>query len=164
MELSCHEREFVSSLRIFFIMVGAGLPGVMALAWLGLPVLVADRALPFPIHLLSMASALQGSLLPVSAAMVGARCASTVGLHAPVLSGLASGHPVAGVLARQCAPGMLGGLLGAALLWSCSRLSADVAAPRADMVLPLEVRVLCGGIAEEVLIRRGLMSALVWAL
>ena len=142
----------------------AGLPGVIAVAWLGLPEILAGKALPVPIWLLSLGSGIQTSLLLAVAAFAGARLAPGVGLQAPALSALAESRAPWGALGKQLVPGLCGGLLGGALLWTISRLAADVAAPLQGVVLPAIVRILYGGVTEEVLVRWGLMSAMAWVL
>lgn len=150
--------------RVFAATWCAGLPGVIVVAWLGLPEILAGKALPVPMWVLSLASGIQTSLLLAVAAFAGTRLAPGVGLHAPALSALAESRAPWSVLGKQLVPGLCGGLLGGALLWAISRLAADVAAPLQGVTLPAVVRLLYGGITEEVLVRWGLMSAMAWVL
>lgn len=140
----------------------AGLPGVIALSFLGVPEILEGKALPAPMWVLRLASGIQSVLLLAIAAYVGARLAPKVGLHAPAILALAESRSAGGFLRRQYLPGILGGALGAVLLWSISCLAADVAEPLKSVKLPIIVRLLYGGITEEVLVRWGLMSTIVW--
>lgn len=150
--------------RIFAATFCAGLPGVIAVAWLAVPEILAGKVLPLPMWVVSVASGMQSAMLLALAAYAGARLAPGVGLQAPALAALAGSKPAWGMLRAQCLPGIVGGLLGAALLWSITRLAADAAEALQGVTLPPVVRFLYGGITEEVLVRWGLMSAMAWAL
>jgi membrane protease YdiL (CAAX protease family) len=60
-------------------------------------------------------------------------------------------------------PGLIAGLLGGVLLFSAWRYAPNILAPiRERMSLSLFARVLYGGVTEELLLRWGVMTILVW--
>ncbi len=149
--------------RTTLLLALLALPGVAAASWLVVPLLVGASELPVPLEAVQLASALQGTLCALFAAFIGSKLAPTVGLSAPMIRALATGEGVAEALRPQLVPGLLGGALGALVL-----VAFPVLAPEALLALqpktpiPMAVRLLYGGITEEVLVRWGLMTALAW--
>lgn len=149
--------------KLFVVLSCAGLPGVFALGWLALPLLVEGRTLPAPMWVLSVASSAQSAVLLALAVFAGAALAAKVGLRAPVFSALAGSAPVLEQVRPQLLPGIVAGLAGAALIWLFARYSPDALTQlQSKFSLPLIARVLYGGITEELLVRWGLMTLLVW--
>lgn len=115
---------------------------------------------------LPVAVAAQSLVLTAVAAGIGAALAHRVGLHAPLAEAAAGRRPLGPALRPQVAPGVLGGVVGALLLgWALPTLAPDpirALAASGAFDLPLHVRVLYGGITEEVLMRWGAMSLFVW--
>jgi hypothetical protein len=139
------------------------LPGVVATSWLALPMLVDASKMPVPLQTLQIATAVQSTLLVLAAAFIGATVAPTVGLSAPAVSALARGGKVLEALRPQLVPGLAGGCIGAAVIVGFHALAPEpLRAVQPDAPLPLAVRVLYGGITEEVLVRWGLMSVIAW--
>lgn len=159
----------ISKLRLAAIMWLAGMAGVAVVAFLVLPGLVAevagDTPIPVPIWVASIASLVQGAFLLALAVWAGVALAPKVGLRAPLFEAVAGSSPVAGALRGQLIPGLLGGLAGGALLIAFSHNSpAELTAAVQSFAFPLAARVLYGGITEELLLRWGLMSLLLWLL
>jgi len=141
----------------------AGLPGVIAIALLALPLLVDESTAAAPLETLQIASIVQGTLFVLVAALIGSRLAPRVDLRTPVLSAVLAGQRVTEILATQLLPGAIGGLLGAAIIIGFHRFAPpELAAMQADVVIPIAARVLYGGITEEILVRWGLMTFLAW--
>ncbi len=129
------------------------------------PTLLAGRTLPMPLWAVQLVSGAQGAALLAVAAVVGVALGSKVGLVAPALSALAeTGSP--GVTFRpQLVPGLLGGLASGVVLWLLTRYSPEsLANLQAQFAIPPSVRFLYGGVTEELLIRWGLMTLIVWFL
>lgn len=146
------------------LLVLAALPGILATAWLALPLLVNTATTPVPLETLQLATVLQSTFLVLVAALAGAAAAPAVGLSAPAISALASGRGVIAALKPQMVPGLVGGLIGATVIIVFHAFAPDILrAAQPEKPLPLAVRVLYGGITEEILIRWGLMSAIAWA-
>lgn len=149
--------------RIFALLVLFALPGVVATCWLALPLLVDVSKITVPLETLQFASALQNIFLVSAAAFIGASIAPKVGLSSPAISAIAGSGNVLDALRPQLLPGFVGGCIGAVVIVCFYTFAtAPVLAVQPDSPLPLVVRVLYGGITEEVLIRWGLMTAIVW--
>lgn len=141
-----------------------GMPGVVAVVWALLPLLKANEALlPLPLWAVVLLSGLQTAVLLALAAAVGTWLAHRVGFQAPAMSSWLTGKPIGPVLRAQLMPGMLGGVAGAAWLWVLS-LAAPASLQPSDpaSAMPLVVKLLYGGITEELLMRWGLMTLLLW--
>jgi len=143
--------------RLCAVLFLLGLPGIVA-ASLSLPSeLVAAHGLPAPPWVIRLGSALQGALLLLAAVFAGARFAPRLGLDAPVLASLAAGRPAGGLMRPQLLPALIGGVLGALLIAMSAMFGpAALRAPPFEVSLP--VRLLYGGVTEELLLRWGLMT------
>ncbi|WP_085316591.1 CPBP family intramembrane glutamic endopeptidase [Derxia lacustris] len=151
--------------RLFFASWLAGLPGVLALALLVLPALIAGKPPALPPWLVLAGATLQSSVLLAVAAAVGARFSGRLGLSAPLLAALIERRPLGDALRPQLLPALAGGLAGAFLFWLYLRfLPPELARLQDALPLPLAARLLYGGITEELLLRWGLMTLLAWAL
>jgi hypothetical protein len=151
-------------LKVTLLLLLVALPGVVATSWLALPLLVDASTLSVPLQTLQLASALQSTLLVLVAAFVGASAAPRVGVTAPAVFAIAGGGRVIEALRPQIAPGLTGGCIGAAVIVAFHAFAPDaLTTVQPATPLPLAVRVLYGGMTEEVLVRWGLMTALAWA-
>lgn len=149
--------------KLAFLLVVLALPGVFAVSWLALPLLVAGRELPVPLATLQIASALQGAVLATVCAFAGALLAPRVGLRAPHLEALATRGSLSLPTRAQLLLGGAGGVLGGVILVGFDALAPEALAQLRDNgEIPLAARLLYGGITEEVLVRWGGMSVLAW--
>ena len=142
-----------------------GMPGVVAVVWALVPPLAAHQALlPLPLWAVVLLSGLQTAVLLALAVMAGVWLAPRVGLRAPAAASWVAGTPIAPALRAQVMPGALGGVAGAAWLWALS-LMAPAALQPSDpgSAVPLVVKLLYGGITEELLVRWGVMTLVLWA-
>ena len=141
-----------------------GMPGVVAVVWALLPPLAANQALlPLPLWAVVLLSGLQTAVMLALAVAVGVALAPRVGLSSPVVSAWLAQRPVAPGLRLQLLPGLCGGLAGAAWLWALSLVAPDALKPSdPGSAMPLLVRLLYGGITEELLVRWGVMTLLLW--
>lgn len=152
-------------LRVGLIVWAAGMLGAVAMAAY-LPSLLAafGDGLPALPSWLPVAAAAQSSVLVAVCAALGAALAPALDLHAPVAEAVASRRPVSPALRPQLLPGLAGAVFGTALLLMAEAVAPDaITALEGQFAPPLWVRVLYGGITEEVLVRWGVMTALVWA-
>lgn len=141
------------------------MPGVVASAWLALPLLVAPELTPVPLETLQIATALQGGLLLLPAIALGTILGPRLGFAAPVLTAWIGGEcaSVKEALRPRFLPALIGGLVGALIIIAFHALSPQMLAAAQDRrSIPVVVRILYGGITEEVLIRWGLMTLLAW--
>jgi hypothetical protein len=119
---------------------------------------------------LKLLSLIQPAVLLALAVLVGVALAPRVGLSSPVAEAAASGGRLSSALRPQIIPGLVGGLAGGvaivltALLWR-QFLPPEVITRIAEFgkLVPLPTRLLYGGITEDLLLRWGLMTLLVWA-
>ena len=120
--------------------------------------------MPAPLWVLMLASFAQSAVVVGVATSVGVVLAPAVGLHAPAFEAAAAGRPIAPALRAATSPGRDRWRLGGVLLVAVSRYapSALLASCRRRFNPPLLARVLYGGITEELLLRWGVMTALVW--
>lgn len=138
----------------------AGMLGIIAMAVLMLPRLLTIvpeltgvSLPPIPTWVLSVSSVVQNGVILAAAVWCGCALHAEVGLRAPLFEG--SRAPLV--------PGLVGGALGGPLLIAVTALAPPaLSAAMARMDAPLVVRVLYGGITEEILMRWGVMTLLVW--
>jgi Type II CAAX prenyl endopeptidase Rce1-like len=161
--------------RLFAILWIAGMAGVLSFLLVDLSALlanlpdVAGANIPFPLFVLKLLSTIQTTVLLSIAALVGVALAHRVGLSSPAAEALAGGGNLVAALKPQIVPGLIGGLAGgvaiplAWLLWKPSLPPTFVTrAEQLNRVLPFPTRLLYGGITEELLLRWGVMTFLVW--
>ena len=108
----------------------------------------------------SLAASAQAALLLALFVWCGAVFASQVGLRAPAFEALVAGRSSATALRPQLLPGLLGGLAVAVIpwYWTSHGLIFEIHSPRS-----LLVAVFYGGITEEIFMRWGLVTLLVWS-
>jgi len=164
--------------RLFLILWLAGLAGVLSFLLLDLSALI--KAVPRPegappvelppILVLKLVSLIQPAVLMTLAVLVGVWLAERVGLHSPAAEAAARGQSIIEDLKPQIVPGVLAGLgSGAAIVlaWVVAKpfLSAEFVAGAAEFnrLMPAAMRLLYGGFTEELLVRWGVMTFLVWA-
>lgn len=141
----------------------AAMLGAVTIVLLVLPGLMANLPLPMPLPALILVSIAQSALLLGVASWGGATLAHRVGLSAPAFEALAASRPVGPALATQLAPGLVGGVIGGFALAVAALIAPDaITAVQTRFSPPLIARVLYGGISEEVLLRWGLMTVLVY--
>jgi hypothetical protein len=164
--------------RLFFTLWIPGMVGVLSLLLIDLAPLIAalplsetqTRELPPPM-LLKLLSIVQPTILMTLAVFVGMWLAPRIGLSAPAAEAFAAGEPWLPRLRRQLASGVTFGLVGGVLIvlsWVLMRpfLSGEFAAKAEafNQSVPHAVRFLYGGFTEEILLRWGFMTLLVWIL
>ncbi|WP_019142616.1 CPBP family glutamic-type intramembrane protease [Noviherbaspirillum massiliense] len=155
----------VSRLRLAVTLWLAGVPGILAVVLFWLPGLLAGRVLSLTSWAILTLSGLQTAVLLAVAVWVGVRFGTRADLHAPAFEALVASRPLLPAFLPQLRPGLVGGLAGAILLILFSQHApAELASAPERAGMPLSVRVLYGGITEELLLRWGLMSLLVWLL
>ena len=165
-----------SKTKLFIILWLAGMAGVLSLLLIDLEALIAilpiqDRTeIPEITPLLKLLSILQPAVILSVAVWAGVVLASKVGLSSPVAEAAAGGGSFTSALKPQIIPGIIGGLMGGAAIVLIAAVSTPFLSPEVvarisefGKILPVPARFLYGGITEELLLRWGLMSFLVWA-
>jgi len=161
--------------RLFVILWIAGMAGVLSFLLIDLSAFLANfpvtatASLPFSLLAIKFLGTIQPAILLTIAVLVGVALAHRVGLFSPVAEAVVGKGDVLAALKPQILPGVIGGLAGgiailaAWLLWKPFLTATFVArAERLNRSLPLATRLLYGGITEEVLLRWGVMTLLVW--
>jgi membrane protease YdiL (CAAX protease family) len=138
--------------------------GVVVITVKVLPQLLGDLPLPAPLWVISLAGLAQSALLVALAAWSGVALAPKVGLRAPAFEASATARSIAVALRPQVRPGLVAGALGGVGLFAIGGYASPAALAEVQQrfTLPILARVLYGGVTEEVLLRWGLMTALVW--
>jgi hypothetical protein len=161
--------------RMFFILWSAGMIGVLSFLLVDLTRLIQLFPLPPEVEkpavtpLLKFGSLIQPALLLAIAVLVGTSLARKVSLTSPVAEAIATGGDAMQAFRPQWLPGLVGGITGGvsivaiALIWK-PFLPPDVVTRVAELgtLLPIPTRILYGGFTEELLLRWGLMTFLVW--
>src|SRR3989442_8969598 len=162
--------------RLFLILWIAGLAGVLSFLLVDLSALLASlpvtsgAKMPFSPRVLSLVSIIQPTVLLSLAVLTGVSLASKVGLLAPATEAVARGGNLGAALRPQIVPGLVGGLLGGIVIilsWVLCKpfLPPEfvVRAEHLNRLLPFLTRLLYGGVTEELLLRWGVMTLLLWA-
>jgi len=161
--------------RLFLILFILGFTGVASILLIDVSAIVAllpgtITDIPTITPALKLLGLIQPTLLLAVAVVTGVALAPRVGLSAPAAEALASGGNIFTSLRSQLAPGVLGGLVGAICIILVSLLIKPLLPAAAiqrigefSRILPLPTRVLYGGITEELLLRWGFMTLIVWA-
>jgi len=132
--------------------------------------MTAGLELPFRPFFIKLLSVVQTAILLSIAILIGVRLAPVVKLSAPAAEALAGGNRVAPVLKPQVLPGVIAGVIaGVAILsiWLLFRPNLPplfvTRAENLNRSMPILTRLFYGGFTEELLLRWGLMTLLVWA-
>jgi len=162
--------------RLFGGIFVAGFIGVLSIVLIDVEAIVRilpvtnGTTLPMSPWLIKVVGLIQPTIIVAAAAFVGVLLAEKVSLSAPAFEAFARGNSITTALRAQIVPGLVGGLIGAVAVLS-SWIAARAALPqdfvaRAEQfnrLLPIPTRLLYGGITEEVLVRWGVLTLLVWA-
>ncbi|RHW76268.1 CPBP family intramembrane glutamic endopeptidase [Colwellia sp. RSH04] len=159
----------VSNRKLFFTLSFLGFVGVWSILAF-IPMLLEVtliQDIPLTVSQLQLVSALQTGLMVVLMSWLGCKFANRVNLHAPIIEAVLNKKNFQHKLIKAIQPTLVGGVLGGLLMVAFSFISMPY--------LPVEfvkigeqlnpswyTRLLYGGITEEILIRWGMMSLLVW--
>lgn len=162
--------------RLFLVLWVLGMAGVLSLLLLDLEALIAMIPLPEdqktdlpPWYVLKLASVAQSAILMTVAVAIGMWLAPKVGLRSPGAEAFAERRRVMPELRPQVLPGIVAGVLSGIAIVACwllfrPFLDAEfvVRSEGFNKLIPAAVRFLYGGLTEEVLLRWGMMTFLVW--
>jgi hypothetical protein len=162
--------------RLFLILWLAGLAGILSIllvdvtALLALLPVTSGATMPFPPLIIKLLGTIQPTILLSAAILIGNTIGPRVGLRAPATEAAARGENFGAALKPQIAPGLIGGFLGGIaiilswVLWKpFLPPEFGVRAEQLNRFLPFPTRLLYGGITEELLLRWGVMTLVVWA-
>lgn len=161
--------------RLFVLLWIAGMAGALSFLLVDLSALLANlpvtRGTPMPFSplLLKLLSVIQTSIILAVAVLAGVLLASRVGLSSPAAEAAAGRGNIASAFKPQIVPGLIGGLMGGVailatwLLWKpFLPVEFVTRAEGLNKSLPFLTRLLYGGIVEELLVRWGLITLVVW--
>jgi hypothetical protein len=162
--------------KLFAILWLAGMLGVLSILLIDPSTVLANlpaaagSEMPLDPLLIKLLSVVQPTILLSIAVLIGFQLARHVGLSAPAAEALSHGNSFISALKPQILPGVVAGsIAGVAILstWLLFRpILPSVFVTRAERLnssMPLFTRLLYGGITEELLLRWGFMTLLVWA-
>ena len=167
------------SWKIFFILLAASIVGVVAVLPYSLAIQgsqLSELNLPIPAWLLILLQIIQNAVLFSVVLLVGLFAANRVGLGLPVLEAKLKGEAVGQKIKAFLLPSILLGIVGSVLVilldtlvfspLLTAELGKKVATLNQAALQPAAWKGLLasfyGGIDEEILLRLGLMSVLVW--
>ncbi|NEQ29129.1 MAG: CPBP family intramembrane metalloprotease, partial [Microcoleus sp. SIO2G3] len=152
----------------FTILWLVGIVGVISIFWMQLPI---PEAAELPSSAIKLLTLIQPTILLTLAVFAGVNLAHRVGLSAPLAEAKACSGSLGSAIKPQLVPGLIGGVAGGVILssislWWRSFLPSDFLMKAEDLArnTPFLTRILYGGVTEEILIRWGLMTLLVWVL
>lgn len=158
--------------KLFLVLWIAGLLGVLTLLSIDLSaqlsaIMPADAPLPPDTLQFRLLTLIQPTVLLAVATLIGVWLAPKVNLFAPAAQALVNGKSVANALRPQLLPGIISGLVGGLALALLSQqwlpyLPPEFVTASENMTQSVLARFLYGGITEEILMRWGFMTLLVW--
>lgn len=142
-----------------------GMFGVLAVNIIVVPGLLLNQDIPIPTEVAVLLSTIQSSLLLLLASWGGCKLTIQLGLGAPAIEAFSANESVKQALKPQLSPGIIGGIVGAIILVVASySIPVQLNHPDSLQTFPLIAKLLYGGITEEILLRWGVMSFLLWLL
>ena len=158
----------VPKFKIFLTLFLLGLTGVFSLLLVPIEI-PAGTELPFSLSLLKVISLIQSSILLAIAVFIGTNLAPRVGLSIPLIKAIFAKTGIRSIFSQQIIFGVLGGVVAYTISTFLLKISEPFLPPEYLALnqnpakqIPMIFRILYGGICEELLIRWGLMTFIVW--
>ena len=157
----------VSKKMLFGTLWLIGMVGVFSTLWINLPI---PEKVPIPLIVIKLVNLISPTFLLSIGVLIGVNLAHKVGLSAPFSEAISNGISQKILFLRpQIVPGLMGGLVGGVVtslwfpLWESS-LPSDFLAKGKELSksTPFLTRILYGGITEELMMRWGLMTLIVF--
>jgi membrane protease YdiL (CAAX protease family) len=154
---------------LFTVLWLSGMVGVLSTLWLDLPI---SEELPIPLTVVKLLNLISPTFLLSIAVLVGVTLADKVSLSAPLAEAISNNTlPKLAAIKPLIIPGLMGGAIGGIMLsawflfWR-SALPIDFITKAEELSknTPFLTRILYGGITEEIIMRWGLMTFLVWVI
>ena len=140
-----------------------GMAGVAAISFTVIPHLLLSAPAEVPVGVAVAASLLQSGLLLAVAVWVGTALSKQLGLRSPVLEAIVTGNSAIEAFKRQLLHALFAGfLVAASLVYLNEAAPPEIQALGTQFQIPLVAKVLYGGVTEEILMRWGLMTLLIW--
>jgi hypothetical protein len=137
--------------------------GVVALTFTVVPTLLARQPATLPLPLVLAVSLVQSAAFTAVAIWTGVVLSGQTGLGAPTCEAMVGRGDVLASLRRQLGPAAVAGLLcGWFLLALAPIVPSGLQDASRTLAAPLVAKLFYGGITEEILMRWGVMTALLW--
>lgn len=150
-------------LRLGAALWQAAMAGSVALSLTVIPQLLAKAPQTVPLGIVVAASMVQTGVLLALAVWAGVALSRPLGLGAPAIEAALSGADAWRPLKCQFIPAAVVGMfVGGVLVLLARRAPAELLALGQTVEIPVAARLLYGGVTEEMLMRWGLMTALIW--
>lgn len=141
----------------------AAMAGVVVLSLTVVPQMLARAPLRVPLGIAVAASVVQSGVLIALAVWAGVALSQRLGLGAPVFAAALSGNGAWAALKPQLIPAAIVGFVVGSLLLFWGRIApTELLALGQTVEIPVAAKLLYGGVTEEILMRWGLMTVLVW--
>ena len=166
-------RSWAARLRRFGLLFALGAVGVAALLLSTNPATyaAAAAAADLPVAVVVALTAVQSLVIVAIAVAAGLYAAPRVGLRSHLLARLSEGTPLGAAVRGFARPALLGGVAVGGLLLVAGAFAptpvdgpATPATTAGALLASLPMRVLYGGVTEEILLRWGVLSVLAFAL
>lgn len=144
----------------------AGMIGVLFMLFM-IPAMLIDKPLSIPLWQVLLMQLLQSSIILAVAVWLGMVLSSKVNLHAPCFEAIAKQQKFAKCLHPQLIPGGIAGILVGLFLIGISYATPQALitkAPQFNPIFQILAEVFYGGITEEILLRWGVMTLVLWLL
>jgi len=150
-------------MRLGLLLWLLGLVGIVVVTVEDVPRLLQGHVLPIPLWVLMVGSAIQSSVFLGLAVWAGVALAPQVALRAPAFEAAVTSRSVIAALRPEILPGLIVGTLGGGFLLAISLYTPTALATlQEQFASPLLGSLLYGGVTEELLIRWGVMTTLLW--
>ncbi len=150
-------------LRLGAVLWLGAMAGVVVLSLTVIPQILENAPQQVPIGVAIAASMLQSAVLVALAVWAGVALCRPLGLGAPVIEAALLRTGVWAALKPQIIPAAIVGSFVGGLLLLLQRIApAELLALSQTMEIPAAAKLLYGGVTEEILMRWGLMTVLVW--
>lgn len=163
-----HTSKTVSKRMLFTVLWLSGMVGVLSTLWFNLPI---PEELTLPPTVVKLLNLISPTFLLSIAVLVGVSLAHKVSLSAPLAESVSSNMQTLSAIKPQIIPGLMGGVIGGVALSSWfffwrSSLPIDFLTKAEELSknTPFLTRILYGGITEEIIMRWGFMTFLVWVM
>ena len=154
--------------KLFFLLMSLGLIGIYLMCYIALPQLLMGKTIPLPLEQIQLVSFSQSTVFLAVACTVGIGLHEKVQLDSPIIRGVLTHHLDAVSFKPILIWSISGGVFGSIILigyhYLFLQLTQFLALTETSSSLPIVVRIFYGGITEEILLRWGVMTFLVWCL
>lgn len=154
-----------SRIQLGLLMWLLGMVGVFFLL-LNLPALLSNQPMPLPMWVIFLIQLTESSVILALTVWTGVRLAYKLNLHAPCIEAFATQKPLLPKLLPQLRPAAIGGIIVGVLLIGMTYVTPELMVMPNEMnkILEFLMRIFYGGITEEIFLRWGVMTLILWGI